>query len=246
MVRPDYGTYADVAKDYYDPHLHPTCSNFGAASEKILDDWLPQFWPGSGWVCEVGAGRSLTASVALASGHKVDRLIISDLEPEMLVQSIAAIEAGAHPVLANAFRLPFKDNCFSLVVASLGDPFNTRAYWAEVFRVLMDGGITLFTTPAYQWSSKFRRQEGAAKDFAEFTDRQGERVLVPSAIYPKQVQFELMKSAGLTVLDHRNVSVKEIGQASLSPKLNCAEDGVIVSGFLAKAGRAESQAKART
>ncbi len=63
-------------------------------------------------VLDLGAGTGTAGRAALAAGAA--SVVSADLAPGMLRQCAAA----AHPVLADAAALPFRDGCFGLVLAA--------------------------------------------------------------------------------------------------------------------------------
>ena len=63
-------------------------------------------------VLDLGAGTGAAGRAALAAGAA--SVVSADLAPGMLRQCAAA----AHPVLADAAALPFRDGCFDLVLAA--------------------------------------------------------------------------------------------------------------------------------
>lgn len=201
-------SYSSVAAEYYDAQRHPTCRNFRDASRALLGDALGLI-PGSGVALEVGAGDALLGELALKD---FDRLVLLDKSEEMISYS-NKLKQVADLVVGDALALPFVDETFSLVVASLGDPFNELPFWSEVQRTLKSNAYCVFTTPSYEWASSFRmwsahEQEGAA--FFQLSD--GDRIYLPSFIHPEASQAEIIRHAGL-----RLVSIKSAG-ADAIPK----------------------------
>ena len=227
------GTYDELAEEYYDRGRHPTCANFRDACALIYQQWLPQCWPQHRWICETGAGRSLVAEIAVERQLDTGGLILVDSAPHMLAHSVEAIRAGCNAILADALQLPFVDSSISVLIATLGDPYNTPRFWREVVRVLAKNGFVIFTTPSYAWSSTFRRTEKDEQDVAEFELRDGRRILVPSLIFPEAEQVALLAAYGLLVRKTIRVTVDQLQAEQMSSKLRCAVHGEIVTGYWA-------------
>jgi len=71
-------------------------------------------------------------------------------------------------LILDAERLAIQNKSVDAVVASLGDPYNTSAFWRECARVVRPGGRVLFTTPAFAWAHSFREETGMPIMAAEF------------------------------------------------------------------------------
>jgi SAM-dependent methyltransferase len=228
--------YGPLAEEYYDPQRHPTCANFRTASALLLGRMLASLRLETAVVCEVGAGRSIVPDLVPDWAERLCELVLVDASPEMLAHSATAIEQGAVPEIADARALPFPADRFDLVIASLGDPFNDQAFWCEMRRVLVPGGVCLFTCPAYDWASTFRGKQGSGViGQAEFVTEGGEACMVPSLIRPPAAQIEMIKDAGLTLMDHGAIPFHAIDERSRSWKL-CAErgpDAPIVEAYVA-------------
>ena len=166
---PSPSSYQDVAAEYYDVHRHPTCANFRQASARLLIPWLDRHCTLDARIAEVGAGMSLVLEYLANHPRVVSRILISDGSWTMLSYSRTLPTSHANLVVAAADRLPLRDSNLTVLVASLGDPFNTGEFWREVRRILEPGGVVLFTTPSYEWSSAFRR--GTDANSAEFAAR---------------------------------------------------------------------------
>lgn len=230
-----WGTYENLAHEYYDAARHPTSANFREASRILLRGWLHQHSAEDLSVCEVGAGKSLLAEMDVQVGV----LTLVDSSPSMLAYSQRFAGPRVKLILGDALRLPPADSSVELLVSSLGDPYNEEGFWKEVFRVLQPGRLALFTTPSYEWAAAFRRSGRQRHDFAQFELRDGRRLCVPSLIHPEEIQRKLIESSGLIVKRLIHVRMAELRVHPLSPKL-CPERGPaarVVTGYeLAKPG----------
>ena len=228
-----HGSYAELANEYYNSAYHPTCANFRDASASILKTWLPEHWQDREWICEVGAGRSLVAETASQLKLKNQHLVLLDSASEMMMHSHSALDSGCRGVLADARALPFVDNGLALVVSILGDPYNTPSFWREVSRVLSPNGNVIFTTPAFAWSSVFRRNESQMQSYAEFKTTNGSQLLVPSFICSEKEQVAMMESCGLRIKESTDISVDQLNSSNISRKLEGADNDIVVTGYLA-------------
>jgi SAM-dependent methyltransferase len=153
-------------------------------------------------------------------------LILSDQSPEML--SMSAIRNYDNRLILDAERLSIQSGSLDAVVASLGDPYNTSAFWRECARVLRPGGRVFFTTPAFAWAHTFREETGAPMMAAEFDLAQGGILLVPSVVLKPTTQAELIRSAGLDIEQVIHTDASAIRHTRPSPKLrSCA----LVTGY---------------
>lgn len=231
-------TYDVIAEEYYDSTRHPTCANFREASDYLIRKWMKQFHIESGWLCEVGPGKSLLAELLDAQSASLNRLILVDSSPFMLAYSKHWATKGAHLLLGDALKLPVASESIELLVSSLGDPYNEyneRKFWNEVHRVLRPGGFSFFTTPSYEWASEFRGESDMMQ--AEFELADGRRVWVPSWIYPEDKQLKIIMDSGLLVKKVSNVPRSALKSKLISPKILIGKrDMSVVTGyFLIKA-----------
>ena len=239
MIEISPTSYASIASEYYDPLRHPTCANFREASAQLLKRWLRRAAHEAGWVCEVGAGKSLLAELLAAEGLTAADLILTDASPSMLAHSRRAAGGKTHLLLCDATALPFGSGRLYALVSSLGDPYNIPRFWAEASRVLRPGGAVLFTTPAYEWATAFRDATNSRAVSAEFELFSGERISVPSWIYARDEQVRMIEQGGLVVEDYAHVAISQITMTPLSRKLlaDRGPDATVVEGYLATKAR---------
>jgi SAM-dependent methyltransferase len=226
--------YTPLAKEYYNPLLHPTCHNFREASKLILQNSFSSQDLCNGLILEVGSGKSLAAEIMSEMGRPLHQLTLSDASSDMLLHSEQWQAGGAQLMIAEAEQLPVAAETFTLIVASLGDPYNTLSGWQEFYRVLRPGGTILFTTPADEWASLFRDKEDKRdSDFAQFTLQNGCEIRVPSWIYSKNEQTAMIEQAGLSVKSVVSVGLSQLDSSHISPKLLFEElvNSGIVSGY---------------
>ena len=227
-------SYELVAREYYDAQRHPTCANFRDGSRILFRRWL-KFFDSRSQICEIGAGKSLLAEVLSEEHCALDTLILVDESPSMLAYSEAWRQDGVKLDLAPATALPYASESFDVVVSCLGDPYNTTSFWIEAHRVLRSGGKCFFTTPSYDWAAAYREVTNTdSMHNSEFELKDGSRVCLPSHIYAEHEQVQLIQSAGLTVSQVLNVSVKELPDKNLSPKLVLSRGPMasVVSGYV--------------
>jgi SAM-dependent methyltransferase len=228
------GTYADLADEYYDSRRHPTSANFRSASRAIIRAWFGHP-SNSEMLCDVGAGDSLLAEVMTEQGLGLSRTVLVDTAPGMLAHSDRWRDLGAKTVVADAEQLPFDDQEFGLVVASLGDPFNTPAFWREGRRVLRHAGRLIYTAPSFEWAESFRSRNQEPPDAAEFVLADGSRIRVQSLVLAESDQVALINKSGLRVVGIYHVLLAALGSEPVSSKLNLPATIPFVSGYLAVA-----------
>lgn len=218
--------YSLLAHEYYDATLHPTCANFDALSRRFLEPIISELIGASNAILETGTGRSVVAPL-LKKADADCELILLDSSREMLLNSSPWAEIAKF-VVADSRSTGLGSEKFDLVVSSLGDPYNTQEFWAEVSRLLRNGGICLFTAPAPEWALQFREFTDRAQ--AEFVRADGMTVKVPSFVPTMPQQMSLFRNAGLQVLGVEQFTLADI-QEPVSPKLKIQateSDGLIV------------------
>lgn len=225
-------TYKVIAEEYYIPSRHPTCDNFRAASKMIIAAWLNDV-PEEASICEVGAGKSVVAECLMEIGAPLRHLLITDQSARMLKYSAQFLQFGASLKEADATHLPLAAESMDYLISSLGDPYNLPVFWAEVARVLSSIGKAIFTTPAYSWAKHFRADEQAFKE-AEFELIDGSKVHLPSFIYSDCEQRNMIRAAGLNIIEVHHILIRDLEGKSLSPKLGLdrGQNGEVVSGYL--------------
>ena len=196
---------------------------------------LVERWVGDGEIAaprwDVGAGDSVLAEVLAARGVSLEGTTALDESPSMLAHSQKWTSRGLRLVVGDAESIPAEDGSASLVVASLGDPYNTDEWWAEAARVLAPGGVCLFTTPTHEWAESFR--DGATRDVAEFELADGRKILVPSLVRSPEEQVRQIEQAGLRVDAVGQVTRDDLGRHPPSPKLDVLadDDAPVVRGY---------------
>lgn len=228
----DVACYEDIAAEYYDHRLHPTCRDLRKLSDRFLRSRLLAGLPVDGDLVEVGPGSSFLAPVAAAMGA-LSRVILVDSSRRMLSYSDRWIADGARCVVASAEATGLRSGSVSLIVSSLGDPYNLPGFWREVGRLLKPSGRCLFTTPSFKWSSHFR--SGSDQGVAEFVRSDGARLFMPSYVRDDKQQTSMIEAAGLLVEEWEAFGT-ELLDAEPAPKLLCVRAGTpVVSAYVVKA-----------
>lgn len=225
--------YNQIAAEYYDASLHPTCANFHETGGILLHRWWSVLWRRAGAVCEIGPGRSILAEKMDEAGEDLSGMVLVDSAPEMLRWSACWVDRGAHAEVADATALPFRANSIDLLVSAMGDAYNTPAFWSEVSRVLTIGGRGMYVTPAFEWAQSFRRRGNVALEEAVFVLSDGIELAVPSFVYSLASQTALIEQSGLAVSATSSVTSAELAGA-ISPKLAIVgnSSSPIATGFL--------------
>ncbi len=208
-------SYEQVAAEYYDATLHPTCSNLRTGSEFGLQqifDVLPAT-PMS--YLELGAGASLAEHAIF----KDAAVAYVDLNAGMLAHS-----AADSLVVADALNLPFGDAVFDGVFGSLIDPFNLPALYTEVRRVLRPRRRFAFTVPDVTWARHNQAVDQLPPYTAGITLRSGEIVVLPSFVWSYEEQADQLREAGFGYVRRFDVPVDVVEPCSLSRRF-VGDDG---------------------
>lgn len=223
------GQYEEIAGEYYDSDRHPTCASLRELSLAFLAPRIRQRQGMEQSLVEVGAGCSLLAPNWLARGGAASDLMLIDSSPAMLAYSAKWISKGVKAEVADASSIPVADASVDVLVSSLGDPYNTAAFWLEVARVLRRGGTALFTTPSWEWASSFRPP--SEKESAEFVRRDGAVLMLPSHVPSEAAQLQMFSDAGLTLREVQSLTAGDLASPP-APKLLCVGSGApLLRGF---------------
>lgn len=223
------GQYDEIAEEYYDSERHPTCASLRELSLTFLTPKILQLQGVEQSLVEVGTGCSLLAPNWLARGGLASNLMLIDSSPAMLAHSTEWILKGVKSEVADASSIPVPDASVDVLVSSLGDPYNTAAFWLEVARVLRRGGIALFTTPSSEWASSFRPPNEI--ESAEFVRRDGAILMLPSHVPSEAAQLQMFSNAGLTLREVQSLTAGDLASPP-APKLLCVASGVpLLRGF---------------
>jgi ubiquinone/menaquinone biosynthesis C-methylase UbiE len=224
------GCYSVIAGEYYDASLHPTCANFSELSHRYIEAQLYKQSRKALAVLEVGAGKSVVTAFKDKNAISFSRLTLLDSSQEMLARSQADSDSIEF-VVADAQSTGLPEKAYDLIVSSLGDPYNTEAFWLEVYRLLRPGGMCLFTCPAAEWAFVFRNSDRLTE--AEFVLSDGETVFVPSFVSTFEEQVRVIEHCGLCVESSDTFSVSDL-TGSVSPKLLVSSGGrdpIVLRGF---------------
>lgn len=224
--------YDDIALEYYDHSRHPTCRDLRELSVRFLVPHLRTSLPADGSLVEVGPGHSILAPEAAAEGA-LSRVILVDNSPRMLSYSDRWIASGARLVVASAEATGLKTGTVSLIVSSLGDPYNRLGFWREVARLLKPGGTCLFTTPSFQWSSSFRSDD--ERDVAEFLRADGARLFMPSHVCNEREQAGMIEAVGLYIEDRQAFGTDMLAAKPAPKLLSVAPSAPVVLAYVVKA-----------
>ena len=229
-----FATYQVIADEYYDARRHPTCNNFNRLSRIYLSRHVESL--AQRRVLETGAGSSAAAELLSEAGLPLRGLTITDSCGLMLSHSQKWTAHGAELRVADAEQLDVEADSIDVLVSSLGDPYNTSAFWLEVSRVLRRDGLAIFTMPSFQWAARFRSTQREPLDKAEFRLRDGSAVHVRSIIPPLDAQVEIIERTGLVVVDFEDLGAGQLDAHSLSPKTQVFGDepSSLVWGFVAR------------
>ncbi len=220
-------TYDDLADEYYDREIHPTCDNFRQISKKLIFSALQECGHLEGAILEIGAGRSVVCELHDDFGipRHLSSVVLSDGSRGMLSYSTQWNNSVSGMVVCDARSLPFIDSGIALIVCSLGDPYNDIGFWREAYRVLSPKGKIVFTAPSYEWAMRYRSTEPlGGPHLAVFSTRAGARS-VPSYVLNDGSQCMLCKSSGFIDVSCKPGFLSELPELGRSNKLKCIESG---------------------
>lgn len=217
LAEPHTSSYDAIAGEYYNARRHPTCHNFNRLSRLfIAERFTSEF--ASKRVLEVGAGDSSIAPLMEQHGWGFRFLTISDSSPSMLRHSEKWRARGARIIAGDAESLTHWSERTDLIVAGLGDPYNTPKFWREARECLQVNGSVIFTLPSFEWAARFR-EVGEEQSVARFVIETGEHVDVPSLIPALDDFFSMIEDAGLTVVHFEALGADKLGTDLISPKI---------------------------
>lgn len=222
-------SYSDIASEYYDEALHPTCANFRQLSLRFLNRLLKRdellSASSSQSILETGAGLSVFAGSTLSEIVLENKLVLQDRSSEMLAHSQSANVEPADYLVCDARQIPAQENEFDLIVSSLADPYNDSQLWDEISRVIKPGGSWVLTTPSIDWAGQFREKEELK--FAEFLRADGQLFSVPSFTYPVDQMIKFVEAHGARIQEYCGMRTSSVA-GNVSEKLNVGNNPVVV------------------
>ncbi|MDJ0826903.1 MAG: hypothetical protein QNJ16_15505 [Rhodobacter sp.] len=216
----EYGALAD---EYYNASAHPTCANFRRISLDFIAARISSAPTAFSTCLEIGAGRSVLAELRAGGVLNCDRLVVTDLHPEMLAHS-DAMSAVVDQTLALDICDPTQTKGFAakadLAVASLADPYDDASFWSGLSDVVAPGGDVIVTTPSLEWVRAFRAGEpGDEMSAARFETAAG-RVWVRSMVRSVEEEVALMRAHGFEPLTSAKLYRPRSGFSPAAPKLD--------------------------
>lgn len=142
----DYITHYNVDAyefDYFQERVGPAKHEERRVHEIILSQ-LPKDFD---LILDVGCGSGWVAKKLIPLSKKVVSLDISKINPFKVHKNI---NSNNHfPIVADSFKLPFKDNCFDSVIASeiIEHTYDPKSFIKELFRVVKKNGRLIISTP---------------------------------------------------------------------------------------------------
>lgn len=207
--------YDQIAEEYYDKEMHPTCAAFDCASHHLLSGFVSALSMCGKTICDVGAGRSQVAQLLSGEFGSFGSLHLVDNCEKMLKWSQIFCLDNIERHLLDAAHIDALGIEFDYIFASLGDPYNTISFLASARKSLRSSGTLAFTTPSYEWAEMFRSSDNDEEiNKALFVRSNGTRHFVASHIFPETYQLRIMEESGLRV---REVKYFTVSQLDLVP-----------------------------
>lgn len=215
-----FAPYDQVADEYYDGILHPTCANFRQLAqrfmEKLLDDGRFKDKFRNGHLLETGAGFSLAAELMSQYSFSLENLTIQDASEKMLQHSFRWQNSLADIYVSDARQLQAADATYDIVFSFLCDPYNDPRLWREITRVLKEDGLWVMTSPSHHWAKHFRLDEGETS--SRFVTRDQRTVDLPSFTYPVSDVVSGVEAMGCHLRAYNSLTISEI-EGNVSKKL---------------------------
>ena len=193
-----FAPYDQVAEEYYDASLHPTCANFRQLGHLFFSHLRsnPNFEKKLriGNILETGAGFSTVAETLSGDLGDLHNLTIQDASEGMLKHSIRWQNSFKEIYVSDARQLQAEDKSYDMVCSFLCDPYNDQRLWHEVNRVLKNNGVWVMTCPSHHWAKRFRPADGSKS--SRFITRDEREVDLPSITYPVSQIVSGVEKAG--------------------------------------------------
>lgn len=195
--------YDPVAREYYDALSHPTSAALGTGSDLLLAAAVHKLTPPQ-TVVEVGAGRGFLGRIWQPPA--TTRAILTDRSQSMLRH------APRHwpQIVMDARQMALATASVDLLLAGLGDPYNDADFWRECSRILRAGGRVLWTTPAYEWASRWRTLSGEPSDAAVFQLQDSSLIAVPSVVQTVDELERAIEAVGMRVDYVRHIAPRAL------------------------------------
>lgn len=191
-------SYNRVAQGYNAPS-HKTVRNFEVMTLAFLRENLFTEVKSGQLVLDLGGGRGYVARRLSKTGCRV---FIGDISVGMLR---CAIQDSGGKVMSyiqlSAFKLPFKDNTFDVVLTLLCGAYLRREAVVEIRRVLKHKGIYIGTETPKEWVIASQQQRDMPSNKTWFKDHEGSVVLLPFRyVYSLKELTSLLEEYGLQVV----------------------------------------------
>lgn len=201
-------TYNEIANEYYDFEKHPTCGAFDELTTTFLESYFGALDIKKKTICEVGAGRSKVAQVLSSNLDHLSSICLMDSSAKMLDWSKLSVHPKIEYQISEASDMHRFGNKYDIIVANLGDPYNTLDFWQSVSKALASDGRCVFTTPSYRWSDSFRKSSSREiENRALFELADGSSYFVPSFVYDRANQEQMFQKASLKLISYQPLSV---------------------------------------
>lgn len=203
MEKVNIDGYDAVATEFDDTH-RITTANFHDLSYTFFESQIEDAKTNLDAVLDVGSGRGFLLEVLRR--QTMGRVTCLDSSIRMLISeeyrdSIRSIRR----VAGSAWWLPFKADSFSLLTASLADPFLNYQSLQEMRRVLRPGGTLLLSIPTNLWAKTLRAIAGLPSVTTEFRLSSGDVAQVVSLTYSESELKDMLKRNRLEVVQFQTV-----------------------------------------
>ena len=169
-----------------------TTRNFHELSARFFIDAVSEYVTPDARCMELGPGQGwLRRTVAFPSTS----YLVVDLSPSML-----GFQENCISIEADVSGIPLRRGSCDVVLASLADPFCHPLGLTEIYRILSDGGVFIFSIPSATWAKALRPgEEGLV---TTFTTVNGSKSSVYSITYEARELIKIASICGFKCLRH--------------------------------------------
>lgn len=217
--------YDLIAEEFSDDQ-RITTANFHDISQTFFKSQIEQYANRSQPVLDLGSGRGHLVPILQENFSTV---VVIDISPQML-SFIKPQSSGLVKVVGSASNLPFADQSFNFVVSSLADPFLRKEALNEVFRILVNNGIFIFSSPSKIWSDAIRQGDVYSQESTIFIHSSGLEATVYSFTYTDDELRQLVFSCGFQIEKLEVAYGRELNKYSriISPALTQATNRLLI------------------
>ncbi|MBQ8292925.1 MAG: methyltransferase domain-containing protein [Bacilli bacterium] len=202
--------YNKIAK-YFDDEKRITTKNFHDMSYSFFKNIIESNLLNNKSVLEIGSGRGWLRNNF--TWNKTTSYTSVDISEEM--NNMIPVEKTT---TKSARNLPFSCESFDAVICSLADPFFYPEAISEIFRVLKQKGLLIFSIPTKEWSSSIRMDD----IYTYFLLPDGQLAKVYSFTFFENELKSILKSVGFEIELFLKIGINNLISKDISPVIKDA------------------------